>query len=212
MMTTNGAHPNNQHTPGFEPIVRRVVLDSGVEVDIAPLSPLATAKIRERAQKEYPLPDKEQYRKTLQNAANEGDTYIDEHDPEYIRLTREAQQGQAQYFAAAVRDICLSYPAGKEALIEQFKPRLEAMRSFIDLPEDEWEATFWYGIVASPADNETIVAAALSVLPISMGEVIEGENGLRVFRYIVQGKRPSQLAAGFKTLARGLAQGSKNNA
>lgn len=207
-MTTNGAHPNT-HT-GSEPIVRRVVLDSGVEVDIAPLSPLATAKIRERAQKEYPFPDEENYRKPLENAAVEGDTYIDRNDPEYVRLTKEAQQGQAQYFAAAVRDICLSYPVGKEALIEQFKPRLEAMREYIELPADEWEATFWYGIVASPADNETIVAAALSVLPISMGEVIEGENGLRVFRYIVQGKRPAQLAAGFKTLARGLAQGSKD--
>jgi hypothetical protein len=158
----------------------------------------------------YPPPDEEAYRKPLPNAAVEGDTFIDKSDPEFIRLTAEARQNQANHFAAAVRDLCLSWPRGKEQLIEDYREKIATMRTLIELPDDPWEATFWYAIVASPADNETIVAAALSVLPVSMTEVIEGENGLRIFRYKVQGKRPTELAAGFKTLARGLGQGTKD--
>lgn len=194
------------------PIIYRVLSDSGVEIDVSPLSPLATTKLREKSRDLFPPPDEEQFRKPVPNAAQENDTFIDHHDPEYVRLRSDAIRQQAEYLIHAIASTSLSFPRGKDQLIEDFRPKLDELRKLIDLPEDEWEATFWYGIVSSAGDHEAITMAAMSSLPLTEQEVIEGEHGLRVFRYRVQGKRPSQLAAGFVKLAQGLAKGAKGDA
>lgn len=204
-MSSNGA---NGHLNGV--IVRRLTFDSGVEGDVIPLSPHAVVKIRQKAEELYPFPDKAAFIKPLPNSAIEGDTYFDKDDPEYKHLYREAAQLQAAYILRAICDVCLTFPRGREQLIEDFRPHLDKQRIYIDLPEDEWEATLYYGIIASPADQETVSMAAMSALPISMEEVIEGEHGLRVFRYKVQGRRPSSMVAGWKTLASSLDKGPKN--
>lgn len=205
-MSNNGK--KGQHAPNGA-IIRRIVCDSGVEIDVAPVSPHAVAKIRQRAADVHPLPDLEQFRKPVENAAIEGDTYLDKNDPEYKRLVLEASRAQAEFIFRAIADITFSYPRGREQLIEDFRPRMQAMRAYMELPEDEWEATFWYGIIGSHADSETLTQAAMSVLPISMEEVVDGEHGLRIFRHKVQGRRPSQLASGWKALASGLEKGAK---
>lgn len=196
-MNQNGSNGYN----GSGPIVRRVLLDSGVEVDIPPLSPHAYAKILLKAEALYPPPDEEEFRKPVPNAAIEGDTFIDKDDPLYKERLEEAKKKQSEYIAKALQEISLEFPDGKEALIARFATKIAAMRKFIDLPKDDWEATFLYGVISSVADHETILFAAQNALPLTGEEIADG---LRIFRYQVQGQRPGRLAAGRKVLAQSL--------
>lgn len=191
-MSTNGTNGTTTENVLTGPIVRRVLTDSGVEVDVTPLSPHALALLRAKTQELYPDPDEEQYRKPVPNSAIADDTFIDKDDPEYIRLKKTAVDKRTELLTRALRDTSLSFPAGKAALIAHFADKIKALRLFVDLPEDEWEATFWHGIIGSAADHETLVRAAENALPLTEMEVA---NGVRLFRYIVQGQRPSELVA-----------------
>lgn len=190
-MSTNGTNGHGSLSTG--PIVREVLTDSGVLVRVTPLSPHALAKIRQKAIELFPFPDEEAFRKPLPNAAVEGDTFIDRDDPEYKRLFAEAVEKQTHYLTRALRETSLEFPDGKDELIERFAGKIEALREFIDLPEDPWEATFWHAIIGSAADHETLIWAAENALPLTGEEVADG---LRLFRYTVQGQRPRRLAAG----------------
>lgn len=203
MASHNGS--NGHHGSG--PIIRRVLLDSGVEVDLPPVSPHAYAKILLKAEEVYPTPDEEEYRKSIPNAAIDGDTFIDRDDPEYKERFEQARKKQSEYIALALQEISLEFPDGKDALIERFAPKIASMRKYIDLPEDEWEATFLYGVIGSVADHETILFAAQNALPLTGEEVAEG---LRIFRYQVQGQRPGRLAAGREALAQGIRKIQEN--
>lgn len=199
MTSTNGTNSNHAQPSG--PIVREILLDSGVVVRSTTLSPHAFAKIRQRAEALFPNPNEEDFRKPIPNAAIEGDTYIDKDDPEYLRLTEAAVKGRTEFITRALRETTLDFPDGKEALIERFASKVAALREFIDLPEDEWEATFWHCIIGSAADHETLIWAAENALPLTGEEIADG---LRLFRYSVQGERPGNMAAGRRALARSL--------
>ncbi len=192
-MSTSGAR--DTHTTEnilIGGIVRRVLTDSGAEVDVTPLSPHALELIRAKARDLFPDPDEEKYRKPLPNAAVEGDTYVDKQDVDYLRLKKEAVDQRTHFLTRALRDTSLTFPEGKDALVARFADKIKALRSYVDLPEDEWEATFWHAIIGSAADHETLVRAAENALPLTEMEVA---NGVRLFRYIVQGQRPTDLAA-----------------
>jgi hypothetical protein len=189
------------------PIIRRVLLDSGVEVDIPPLSPHAYAKILLKAEALFPPPDEEDFRKPIPNAAIEGDTFIDKDDPVYKERLEVARKQQSEYIAKALQEISLEFPDGKEALIARFADKIARLRKFVDLPEDEWEATFLYGVISSVADHETILFAAQNALPLTGEEIADG---LRIFRYQVSGQRPGRLAAGRKALTQSLRKIQEN--
>lgn len=186
---TNGHHATENVLTGA--IVRRVLTDSGVEVDVTPLSPHALSLIRAKAAELYPAPDEKQFTKPLPNAANEGDTFVDKEDPEYIRLKAASDKARADFLTRALRDTSLSFPEGKQALIERFADKIKALRTFVELPEDEWDATFWHAVIGTAADHETLVWAAENALPLTEMEVA---NGVRLFRYSVQGQKPDRMA------------------
>lgn len=205
MSSTNGTNGSPQERSG--PIVRELLLDSGVVVLIPPLSPIAYGKLLLKAAEEYPLPNEEEFRKPVPNAAIEGDTFIDKDDPIYKERLDLAKKKQSEYIAKVLQEVSLEFPDGKDVLIARFADKIKGLRKFIDLPEDEWEATFLYGIISSIADHETILFAAQNALPLTEEEIADG---LRIFRYQVQGKRPGRVAAGRLALAQGLRKRQEN--
>jgi hypothetical protein len=203
MTSTNGHHA----LAPSGPIVREVLLDSGVVVRITPLSPHAYAKVQQRAVELHPGPDEENFRKPVPNAAIDGDTFIDKQDPLYLEQVAEANKAQTAFVSKVLQETSLEFPDGKDALIERFADKIATLRKFIDAPEDEWEATFLYGVIGSVADHETIVWAAQNALPLTGEEIVEG---LRIFRYHVSGKRPGRVAAGRKVLAQSFRKREEN--
>lgn len=157
--------------------VVRLDLDSGVTIEVRPLSPFVLAGIRKRATELHPIPDAPQ--KPVPNSVIEGDTYADTDDKTWRAAALRAQEAQGNYVGQQVIMLSVTVP-DQSAIMAQFEPRLKQIAEFVDLPDDEWQATLLYGVITSEKEVGLITRVATDRAPLTEEEVAEGVRYFRV--------------------------------
>lgn len=163
------------------------ILDSGEIVWVKPLSWQLRRALFEKAEKRFPYPDPAPYEKAVdpeRTAVPDAAMVIpaDQH-PEYQQLKREVDLQRQTWVTQQMILLSCEFPAGKAALLEKYKPRLEELGQVIDLSGDDWTDIFDYCLIGSSADRQNIVNAVESSLQLTEGEV---RDALRIFRPVVQ--------------------------
>lgn len=176
-----------------EPKVTELKLGSGVDIRVKPLSPFVFQKLREKAAQLYPPPDPKEYEIEPDEGvmAIPGDKIPATQNPAYREKVEAAEAKQKDWLTLAVVTMAAEFSESQSELIERFAEQLDTMRSFIDLPEDAWEATLYYGIITSEVERQVIVAAAESRLALTEEEVADGR---RLFRSQLSLETYSRLA------------------
>lgn len=168
------------------PKVIELRLSTGVELNVTPVTAFDLQALRDRARKLYPLPDAKHYERDLpaEDALVPGQKLSGEDHPEYVAAVRRAEKSQADYLNAGILHLALEFKEPKADIIDRYRPVLERKREVIDLPTDEWRATLLHGVLESPEDITTVLAAAQDNLPLEGGEMV---GACRMFR--PQGQR-----------------------
>lgn len=187
-----------------EPKVTELKLGSGVDMRVAPLSPFVFQKLRAKAEQLFPAPDEKAYEVEPEPGlmAIPGEKIPASQNPVYRAKVEEVEAQRKDWLTLAVVTMACEFTESRESLIEHFEAKLEAMRDFIDLPEDVWEATLYYGIITSEVEREVIIAAAESRLALTEEEVADGR---RLFRPQLSLETYTRLAlAGTSGVQRGV--------
>jgi hypothetical protein len=178
-------------TMSLQPKIVEYITASGVVLWITPLSRQLFGAIKQQAADKYPLPNKEDYEEEHPEGVA-GLKIPAKANPEYNQKLADALTNQSNHILSAMNDLCIQYPkyqngkhvAGQfysqDDLIEEFKPRLDAIRPFADVPDDLWEATYQFCILGSPDDEKQISMIVRDQLPISQEEV---DREMRLFRH-----------------------------
>lgn len=177
-------------------VVREHLMDSGEVVYVQPLSIYLVRALRSKAEELYPFPDKAKYEKVLDDdkALESGQVIPAEDNPEYQKLYDTASEKQQNYVNEKSLVLSVEPAMGRKAMVAKYKARIAQMRDMMTLPEDDWEATLLFCIIASPQDSNKIYEAI-------MGRGLPREedilNGMRIFRcYVrketVNGSHPEQ--------------------
>lgn len=183
-MTKELEQQNGRH----KPIVITYELDSGVRVDVKPLS-LATFKaIFEKGKAEFPDPDPADYviKPEPGTAAHDDVVISADENPEYRTLLQEAQEARAQFMHRRLLRHSITFPDFPDtaAVMAYFAPQIEALADdglieLADGTDDRWWQTYIHCIISSADDQTMIALAAQSGVPITEGEE---RDALRSFR------------------------------
>lgn len=151
-------------------------LDSGVCVWVTPLNRYHIDALVEKANELFPLPDKKAFESVIEEGAIAGGVVIPAEDnPAYIELFNEINQKQHNYKLAAMIDICVHFPhLGSQAdVIAHFADFIAAQRRHMDLPDDDWQATWRYAVLRTDQDEAVVIQAMKNQLPLTEAEVSE---------------------------------------
>ena len=177
--------------------VVRLDLDSGVTLDVAPLSPFVINAINKKAGQLYPVPPPPKV--PVPNSVIEGETYADTDDPEWQEAARQARQLQSMYAGEQVILLSVSV-ANQDALVKKYAARLKQLSQVIDLPEDAWQATLLHCIITSDREVALITMIARDRAPLTEEEIADGVTYFRVKRQRDTDTR-EHAARGVQTLA-----------
>lgn len=156
-------------------------LDSGQLVHVTPLSIYHLKALRDRAASLFPYPDEDEFEQPVDP---ERSIFPDEvipatQNPAYQAAMREIDRQRSDWINEQCIDLTADFGATKDELIEQYAPERERLAAVMDLPEDEWEATFNYCIIRTNEDRVMLVHAAINNILLTEEEVREG---VRLFR------------------------------
>lgn len=161
--------PNNPKTIELE-------LDSGVCVWITPLNRYHIDALVNKANELFPLPDKKAFEEKIEDGAIAGGVVIPaEENPAYVELFNEISRKQHDYKLEAMIDMCAQFPhlGSKANVIAHFADFIATQRRFMDLPEDEWQATWRYAVLRTNQDEAVVIQAMKNELPLTEAEVSE---------------------------------------
>lgn len=156
---------------------------SGVIIHNTPLSVFTIQSIRERAEQEFPYPDLEPYRMTLENVADPSIKAPAEDNPEYQALCKPIDAERIAWRVRAYIDIGCTFPAfeSRDAMIAHFRPRLEQLRKVSKMGEDDWQNVLDFCVFTGKKDKQIAISVVTQdeAIPLTPAEVVEG---IRYFR------------------------------
>lgn len=172
---------------------------SGVIIHITPLSLFTIQAIVEQSKVVHPYPDETPYREASDLVAS-GFIPASENE-EYQALCKAVDEERSQWQNDAITQMACKYPqwGTREQMIAHFRPRLEELRPFVSLHQDDWrnvqEHCVFTGYVDVLDDNNKSIripenyrvirlARQNERIPLSMPEVIDG---MRLFRLDLSG-------------------------
>jgi len=177
---------------------------SGVIFHITPINLATLRAIQLKAADTFPYPDKEPYQipDPVEVAFVEGQASKAEDNPEYIVACKAVDHERAQWTDRAIFSYaakCPKYPT-PEALVEAFRPQLDALREIAVLPEDDYEAVLLHLVLTwnqvgvdnnrdlkpASSDFSRIIQLAIQTVALTPGEV---STGIRFFRPHLQPDR-----------------------
>lgn len=159
-----------------------IEIEWGRTVYVTPLSAFAARAISQRALEKFPDPDPTPFEKPLPDAVIEGEVLPATNDPEYVALVTDTRNKRNLYIHAAILAMTQIEGVSRDELIGAYKEQLTVLRTFGELPEDDYVAAL-RTFVLKPADYAAIVLAATNKMPLSQGEILDG---LRIFRPVLQ--------------------------
>lgn len=179
-MNANGAHSNGT----IRPVIKHVLM-SGVEVQLVPLSPYLQRRLAQYATAQFPFDDTP-WHKPLENALKEGQTYLDENDPEYTAAKAENTAHINRLYTELLVQETMRLPTSQEQLIKQHAERLEELRKYNTDDESDWDIVFWQILITSNTDIQLVVDVADSTAELTEVEV---NDAIRIFRPALSRKR-----------------------
>jgi len=163
-------------------LVTLLELDSGESVYVAPVDTHLYRAIGQKAAELHPDVDPEQYK--VEKPDSISGFISGEKNPDYIEKMTDVYTERNLYLEMML--ICLSIADtidGKDKTLKKYKARLDALRQFATLPEDDWHGVVIGFLVRSRQDRTNIVKAAREVLPISTEEIA---HSFRILRPVLQ--------------------------
>lgn len=175
-MTENGAEHGRK--------VTRLSLDCGLVAHIEPLPYFVLKGIRQQANKLHPNPPEEDYRLPFPESAIPDDYKPATENPVYNRLVNEAATRRNDYVLWATARLCVNFEEDRGALITAYADRRTQFAAFVEMPEDDWEATL-YCLVGNDDEMALIFRIASGQEPVTPDEVADG---VRFFRRDLPGQ------------------------
>ena len=187
------------------PSVIEVITQSGVQIFITPLSLFTIQALINKSETEFPYPDDKPYREASDLIAS-GFIPASE-NPEYQALCKAVDGQRAQWQHDAIIELACKYPQwqSRTEMMAHFRPRLEELRTYVEMHEDEWRNVLEHcvftgtldvrgdeGVVRTTERHRVIQLARQNMnIALLMPEVI---SGMRVFRVSVSGTASRELA------------------
>ncbi len=142
-----------------------VPLDSGFTALVRPLSPFTRAAIIAAATARFPDPDREPYRRPLENAFQEGLLENAEDNPQYaadLKNAREKRMSAIYESVLRTNVVAGTEEATCDELLARYQSYIADLRGIADgVPDDDWMAITLNVLIASNNDAIAIAEAAL---------------------------------------------------
>jgi len=163
---------------------------SGVVVHITPINLPTLRAIQLRAEKVFPDPDPTPFQHPEENAFDPSQMTRAEDDPQYMELLNKTKSDRARWVDKAIFTYCATFPdyPTSKSLIDRYYGDLTVLRSFAELPEDDYEAIVYHIVLngnkvgvdqsgqltPTSSDFSKIVQLAIQVIALTPDEVVEG--------------------------------------
>ncbi len=199
---------DNNVTPSANealPTVVEYVTRSGVLIYITPLSLFTVQAVINKSEALYPYPPEKDYRLlemyvdgflTRAEDVSASGFFPATENPEYVILCKAVDQERLEWQNDAFIELSCAYPqyANRLDMIAHFRPRLEELRPYVDMHEDEWRNVLEFAVftgslvmqdenkqrVRTPERHTVIQYARQNAsLALTTSEVV---GSLRVFR------------------------------
>lgn len=164
------------------PKIIELELDSGIRVWITPINQHHLLALDKAANEQFPLPDKKAFEEPItEDVAIPGLTTKAEDNPDYVALVRDINARQQEFKLKALFEICVQYPdfPAKQDVIAHFADEITMQRRYLELPLDDWEATWRYAILRTSDDEAAVILAVQNRLPLTEAELTEEIRGFR---------------------------------
>lgn len=171
----------------IQPNVIRIDLFSGVIVDITPVHLLVYRAIEAAAEDKFKDPKVPMME--LENAVT---PQPDRNDPAYLAELAQVQKDRSLYIFDRLRELCLSFPQGKENILRMFADKLRILRNAatIEPSLDDWQVCFKYLIVTDDHEWGLLNDGLIKGYPLTQEEI---DGASRIFRPTVQGKDRARM-------------------
>lgn len=182
-----------------QPKVIELTLDSGIIVQLMPLSQRHIAAAINASHERYPMPDKKAFEEVITEGAIPGGVSTPaEENPDYIALVNECYANRQNYQFSALFDMGTHFPQfdRRTEIIAFFRDELDVMRKHIELPDDPWEATWRFCILRTTDDENNVLNALMNKLPVTEAEVLDA---MRIFRPKISKSPAAGLPNGYQT-------------
>lgn len=160
--------------------VTEILLDCGETCLVSSITMHVRRALIEKSQQLFPYPNEADFERAADPEVSlfDDQTIPASHDKEYQRLKNKADVDRASWMNEQIILHYCQFPAGQKELIKQYAGKRKELATFIDLPEDDWQATLFY-ILLSDSDRNNILHASMSNLELTEGEVREGLHYFR---------------------------------
>lgn len=146
------------------PSIIEYITKSGVQIYVTPLSLFTIQAIIAKSEDIYPYPSERDYRLTEQ--LNESGEMVQAADviasgffpasenPKYIAICKEIDTQRLEWQNHAFIELACKYPQYADSLemLAAFRPQLEALRPYVEMPEDEWQALLEFCVFTGSVD------------------------------------------------------------
>lgn len=171
---------NNTHLPS----VVRLDLLCGVPINVTPVTQTTLIGINRKAEDLFPFDDSP-FRKPLPGSAVEGQTYLDDDDPDYKKALSDVALKRDMWSKLTLYNLAIEPAnAGREDIVSKFAKQIEQLKAIMDFDDlSNWEIVLRHILFAYRDDQIDIDRILLRNAPLTFDEVADG---LRIFRLKVQ--------------------------
>lgn len=173
----------------------RYVTASGIECHITPINMATLRAINLKAEALFPFPDATPYRLPIPDTDPVLYDNADANE-EWRNVTSEIRAKRQEWVNDAILKYAVRFPSfpTRESLIGHFAADLMALRKIAELPEDDFDAVFYYLVLSGSrnyrlpngelhtrtSDYGVIVNACIQTLPLTQEEIVEGVRFFRI--------------------------------